>query len=596
MVEKNTVFSDTSYQESAQMRLKLILIYILLLPSFSYAQDHNEDWYLDEADNAIDKENYEYAITVLEEGRSEYPASFGIIEKIGDLYFDKELYSLALESYFEGAQLEPDRGSIVYKIGSTLGRLNENNSAIEYYEKLIDYEDYHRIAVDDLSWLYYKVHRLEESEQLLLNEIEQSFHRNLAITLGTVYSDMYDYEKSREYYLLSIEDAFESNAGYFASVALYNLSLLEYSFYNYEQSLQYTEDSLDAKDRSSGHLARGEILQLAGRYRESEEEYLKAESMDDTPLSRIALAGLYQTSGHINEALAYILDVQNRRDMSWMYFFGTDNNQFAMDLSRPLSDIYSAKSEYEKRRLKSGPVDWIKGKVDQIKFAVLAFYQEQIFKKAARTVGDNNRGKSDLNSWWAYSRAAMGNRATFMRYIELCEAFELELTEKSIPWYMLEKGRESSDSSLLSQALALFRTDWEVEPIMETLEYLIKLEDRNNAVLKRQRLNNLYSLNNGALMQNGLALPLILEHNGVGSESRLKRYLEKTGSEVSLSAEEGFSHKLIISINENNYSWYLLNPEGEIIFEKKDEFEKLNSSVYRDIAMSVLDSIYVYTF
>jgi len=578
------------------MRVKLLLIYFIFMSQFSFAQDHSENWYFDEAENAIEKENYEYAISVLEEGNLKFPESIMIIEKIGDLYFDKELYSLALESYLEGEKLEPDSGSIIYKTGSTLGRLNENNKAIVYYEKLLDFDKYHRMAVDDLSWLYYKVHRLEESEKLLLNEIEQSFHRNLAITLGTVYSDMYNYEKSREYYLLSIEDAYEKNAEYFASVALYNLSLLEYSFYNYEQSLQYTEDSLDAKDRSSGHLARGEILQLAGRYRESEQEYRKAESMDDTPLSRIALAGLYQKSGHLDKALAYIIDVQNRKDLSWMYFFGTDKTQFSMDLSRPLSDIYRAKSEYEKRRLKNGPLDWIQGKVNQIKFSVLAFYQEQIFKKAARIVGDNNKGKSDLNSWWAYSRAAMGNRATFMRYIELCETFELNLTEKSIPWYLLERGRESSDYDLLNRALPLFRTDWEVEPIMETLEYLIKLESGKNPVLRRQRLNYLYSLNNGALMQRGLALPLILEHSGSGNEKRLKRYLEKTGSEVSLTVEEGFSFKLIVSINESSYSWYLLNPDGEILFEQKGDFDKLNSTVYEEITMSLFDTIYVYNF
>ncbi|MBI9100335.1 MAG: hypothetical protein JEY91_17765, partial [Spirochaetaceae bacterium] len=452
------------------------------------------------------------------------------------------------------------------------------------------------LAEDDLSWLYYKVHRLEESEQLLLNELADSFHRNLAITLGTVYSDMYNYEKSREYYLLSINDAFENDARYFASVALYNLSLLEYSFYNYEQSLQYTEESLDAQNRSSGHLARGEILQLAGRYGEAEEEYLKAESMDETPLSRIALAGLYQKGGLIDEALAYISDVKNRRDMSWMYFFGTDDDQYAMDISGPLRDIYRSKAEYEKRRLYNNPVEWIEGKIGRMKYGILAFYHDQLYKKAARTVGDRNLGKSDLNSWWAYTRASMGNRSTFMKYIELCEQFERELTEKSIPWYLLEKGRELSDYSMLNEALPLFRTDWELEPLMETLVYLIKLEKRQNLPLKRNRLSYLYSLNSGALMQNGLSLPIILDHSGEGSERGLKRLLEKTGFDVTLTAEEGFSHKLIISIDESSYSWYLMNPEGEVLYENKSDYEKLNGNTYRGIVMDVFDTVYAYRF
>jgi tetratricopeptide (TPR) repeat protein len=576
-------------------KIFLILLFISGIISLN-GQAKDETWYFDEAEKAISKENYEYAISILKEGQGLFPLSYRIAEKIGDLYFDKELYSMALEVYGEGERLDPENGSIIYKVGSTLARLNENDEAILYYERLLDYSEFRDIAVDDLSWLYYKVHRLEESEKLLLDEIGRTFHRNLAITLGTVYSDMYNYEESKKYYLLSIEDAFHDDAMYFASVALYNLSLLEYSFYNYEQSMEYTEDSLNSLDRSSGHLARGEILQLAGRYREAEEEYLKAETMDDTPLSRIALAGLYQKTGHLEQALAYILDVQNRRDLSWMYYFGTDKNQFSMDLSHPLSLIYKAMAEKERRRLYNTPLEWIKGKIHQIEYRILSFYQEQIYKKSARTVGDHNQGKSDLNSWWAYSRASMGNTSTFMKYIELCEAFENNLTVKAVPWYLLEKGRESSDYNMLNQALSLFRSDWEVEQIMETLVHLIHLEKKSSVVLKRNRLNHLFALNSGALLQNGLALPLILEHNGTGSERKLKGYLEKSGSDVSLRADEGFAYKLIVTIEENEYSWYLLDRRGEINSEGKGSFERLNGGVYKDLVNSIVDTIYPYPF
>jgi hypothetical protein len=323
---------------------------------------------------------------------------------------------------------------------------------------------------------------------------------------------------------------------------------------------------------------------------------MKAESLDDTPLSRIALAGLYQKAGHLDEALAYMNDVLSRRDMSWMYFFGTDKNNYAMDLSRPLSALYKAMASYERSRLYYSFPEWVRGKINQITYSVKSFYQEQLYKKSARIVGDNNSGKSEFNSWWAYSRAAMGNEPVFMKYIKLCEAFEKEVTSKSVPWYLLEKGREQSDYDMLNEALPLFRGDWEAEPIMETLENLIKLEDRKNSVARRKRLNDLYFLNNGALMQNGLYLPLILEHNGLGSERRLKKYLEETGSEVSLNSDEGFSYKLIIKIENSSYSWFLLSPDGEILHENKNTYEKLNSRTYKEITMSVFDTMYRYSF
>ena len=131
---------------------------------------------------------------------------------------------------------------------------------------------------------------------------------------------------------------------------------------------------------------------------------------------------------------------------------------------------------------------------------------------------------------------------------------------------------------------------------METLVYLIKLEKRQNLPLKRNRLSYLYSLNSGALMQNGLSLPIILDHSGEGSERGLKRLLEKTGFDVTLTAEEGFSHKLIISIDESSYSWYLMNPEGEVLYENKSDYEKLNGNTYRGIVMDVFDTVYAYRF
>lgn len=556
----------------------------------------DEEWYYIQAQEAIDKENFEYALTLLNEGRALFPESFRLAEKVGDLYYDKDLYSLALDAYRQAEDIEPDRGSIIYNMGSTLARLNENDQAIEYYERLIDVESYHRRAVDDLSWLYYKVHRLKESEELLLSEMEKSFHRNYAITLGTVYSDMYDYEKSKKYYLMSIEDALNDNARYFASVALYNLSLLEYSFYNYETSLEYTGESLDARDRASGHLARGEVLQLAGRYSEAEDEYLKAEALDDTPLSRISLGVLYQKTGHLDKALAYINDVYNRRDMSWMYYFGTDKNQYDMDIHGPLRDIYKGKAEYEKRRLTYGFSDGLKAIYDRIRYGILGFYHDQIYRRAAQTVGDNNAGKSDLNSWWAYTRAAIGNRPTFMKYIELCEDFELRLTDKAAPWYMLEKGRESDDYDLLAEAISLFRPQWEAEPVMETLHHLIRLEKRSRSDIRRNRLNKLYELNSGYLMQHGLGLPLVLEVSGEASERKIKRFLKKTGFEVSLKSGGGYSNKLIIQGAETDWSWFLLDPSGEIIYEGKGEEESLNRNYYRNLIMSVFNSLYLYRF
>jgi len=149
---------------------------------------------------------------------------------------------------------------------------------------------------------------------------------------------------------------------------------------------------------------------------------------------------------------------------------------------------------------------------------------------------------------------------------------------------------------MLNKALPLFQPQWEVEPIMETLQYLIPLEYKKNEKLGRIRINQLYDLNKGALIQNGFSLPLVLEHNGIGNKDKLKYYLKQTGSEVVYAPEEGFQYRLIVTIQDKTYLWYLLDWEGNIVFEYKNSFEQLNNRVYKEIVLSVFNTIYTHSF
>ena len=99
--------------------------------------------------------------------------------------------------------------------------------------------------------MYFKTHQLEKGEQLLLEALESyGPDRGMYMTLGTLYSGLYDYNNSKRFYLKAIEDALETDDPYFASVAYYNLSLLEHSFYHFNSALRYTEESIRSSDRA----------------------------------------------------------------------------------------------------------------------------------------------------------------------------------------------------------------------------------------------------------------------------------------------------------------------------------------------------------
>ena len=67
------------------------------------------------------------------------------------------------------------------------------------------------------------------------------------MTLGTLYSGIYDYENSKHNYLEAINEALDANNSHFASVAYYNLSLLEHSFYHFSEALRIEPDNTAAK-------------------------------------------------------------------------------------------------------------------------------------------------------------------------------------------------------------------------------------------------------------------------------------------------------------------------------------------------------------
>ena len=53
-------------------------------------------WYITEAEEAVEGERYEYAVTILMEAESLFPAEAVFPLMLGDLYYEKDLYSLAL--------------------------------------------------------------------------------------------------------------------------------------------------------------------------------------------------------------------------------------------------------------------------------------------------------------------------------------------------------------------------------------------------------------------------------------------------------------------------------------------------------------------
>jgi tetratricopeptide (TPR) repeat protein len=507
------------------------------------------DWYYERAQTAIEAENYETAVRILQEGQRRYPAVGSLNMLLADLYYDKELYALALEEYLETVRKDGEDFLVLNQIARCYGKLNREQDSITTLERILELYPESVSAVDDLGWMYFKTHQLEKGEALLLEALDGfGPERGLYMTLGTIYSGMYDFENSRRFYLLAIDHALKEDDDYFASVAYYNLSLLEHNFYRFNSALRHTEESIRLSDRAPGHLARGELFQSRLDFRRALEEYEQASARDTTPLSKVNLAMLYQRFGYLELARRYAEEVISAQDRAWMYYFGTDVTQHLKDIHEILWKVYAGLARAELRKPSGGPLGRLVLAVRSLRQRVLAYYHRQKYRSLALRVGHSNRDQNNLlDAYWEFFKAAEGYERVALKYLRLAREIEIPISPQAEASYLFEEGRLRSERALLEEAINAFDPFWEREGIHDALAALVPLLPRGGKE-RREALNRLFSLNPGALPQQGLRLPLSVTP-APGSGRSLRRVLRKLDSAVARSGgslEEGVRYSLTV--------------------------------------------------
>ena len=531
--------------------IRYLLVFLLLVHPLEAQGDKSADWYHETATEAISNENYESAVRIIEEGKEKYPKSPELHLLSADLYYDKELYKLALDEYLEAEIKGGEEYYTLNQISRCYGKLNEEEKSIEYLQKILnDYPD-SVTTIDDLGWMYFKTHQLEKGEELLLEAVDRyGPDRGLYMTLGTLYSGMYDYENSKQFYLKAIEEAFRSEDDYFASVAYYNLSLLEHNFYHFNSALRYTEESIGSSDRAPGHLSRGELYQSRMDFSLALSEYQKALAKDTTSLSKVNLAILYQQFGMLELAGRYAEEVLNSRDLAWMYYYGTDLERHYKDIHEILSDIYQGLSRIELMKPEHKLLERAKAIFLSIKYRLIAYYHKQKFRLYSIHVGKaymEERNMLDAN--WEFYKGNESYREIALNYLNNARRFETQVSPHSEAYYLQEEGKLLKDKDLLEESLSALDPFWEKEDIADALTLLIPMLERKTKS-RRDAINRLYEINPGGLLQYGFGLPLEINFRQRDKRIRhLLRFLKRAGSEINPPENlEGFNYRLEIDL------------------------------------------------
>ncbi|GHT95282.1 hypothetical protein FACS1894141_3600 [Spirochaetia bacterium] len=519
-----------------------------------------------EAQDAQQAEFWERAIELYSRGSEAYPFDTRFPWALGSLYYSRQLYGLAWDEFRKVEAMDPTDPNVLYRLSRTAGYLNRDTVSAEYLERLLIIEPDNREAIGSLGWMYYKLHRLREGEQLLTGAMDRYGNDpDYAMTLGTIYSDMFRYDDAKAWYLDAIAAGEDIGDRDFTAVAHYNLSILESRFYNYALSFDRTNASLASRNRASGRLARGELFLRRLELSRAFTEYQDAYEIDTSPLSKVNLAQAYQFAGRLEEARLYAEDCLNSGDLSWMLNYGIDPVRYKRDLHEILKNTYAGLTKTESRMVYGTFSEKVSGLFRYIWYRFMAAYHKQLFQKYCLLAADAYDidsvagGEQHLDALLQYYDAFESYPRRAMDYLRRAREFETPLIPQSIPSYDLEEGTLLKDTDLLRRIIPDFDPLWERDGIADAYTELA-LHAKGEAEA-RDAAERLYALNHGALRQNGIALPVELSidaietKNPAKTERTLRRTLKKMGIDAT---PVGSSNSTVISATDETGSTQIL--------------------------------------
>ncbi|MDR2480030.1 MAG: hypothetical protein LBD48_12055, partial [Treponema sp.] len=441
------------------IKSRSVLRFLIVFTFFSLASSqinaqHNDDKTFSEADdlymNATEAEYAEFwerAIELYKEGGVLYPDDSRFPWSLGNLYYSRSLYGLAWEEYRKTEELIPHNTAILIRLARTAGYLNRDQTSVEYYERVLNINPDHKEAIGSLGWMYYKVHRLGDGEKLLSAALERfGDDAHFAMTLGTVYSDMYHYDEGKQWYNKAIAEGEATGDHVFTAVAYYNLSILESHFYQYDLAMDATNASLNAQNRASGWLARGELHLRRLDLEQAQKDYESAYETDTSPLAKLNLAQIYQISGRLEEARLYAEDCLKGSDLSWMLNYGIDADRYKRDIHDILFKTYAGLAKAETFMPWARPDEKIRSILRNISYHFKSRVHRKLYQKYSLASADAysaeifEGGGPHLDSFIQYYNAFEAYPRRALAYLNRARDFESSLIPAAEHSYNLEEG------------------------------------------------------------------------------------------------------------------------------------------------------------
>jgi len=337
--------------------------------------------------------------------------------------------------------------------------------------------------------------------------------------LGTIYSTMYRYDEGKYRYEKSIEQG--KRLWGFNAIAYYNLSLLELRFHQYDLAMDSANASLDSSIRASGYLSRGELFMRRFDMEKALADYDTAREIDPSPLAKLSLAQAYRISGRLEEARLYAENCLKTGDHSWMSNYGIDPVRYKRDIYEILYKTYKGLAKTEKFIPRYSLVEKAGLFFKKISFRFYSSVYRKLYQKYSLAAGEAMRKElPSIDMYIQYFNAFETYRYRAASYLNMARDLEVAVIPASEPSYNLEEGVLFNNLGLIGKALLKFDENWERLSISQCFSMFAR---RGGNDVFRACATELFALNRGALLQDGIRLPVDMKINFVSKTGEMQK-------------------------------------------------------------------------
>jgi transglutaminase-like putative cysteine protease/tetratricopeptide (TPR) repeat protein len=551
----------------------LLLVFLAFALRSPSAQEGKaaEDMLLAQANTAIQAENWESAITILTNGIRSYPRNPFFHYTLGNLYTDQRLYAAARKELLAARALDYPDIELYSRLSEVSSLLNLDEEALSFITKFLAERPEDLIAWSNYGWLCYKTNRLDEGIKKLHETLAKyGPDGNLYVGLGNLYTAAFDYPNAKKYYTLAIENAERLNQLYPASIHYYNRSILEETFYHFDDAYRDTVLSLEATPRSSGYLMQGELELRRHSFKAAFEQYLKAFSIDSTPLASMGLADTLIQAGYPTQAAQYMDSIERKKDLSWISNYGTTPDQYRADIYKTRMEISRFARNLEKRKVinslstfiskrwhiaRLNIAFWYNDAMNRVLTAKVARYYETSEQYIRHRAGDGFRVNSfyyqAFNSWHGIAAP----------YLSRAKAIETGRIPAALPSYKYEEALIHRDMGLLEDAIESLDPEWERQFLSKALGERLSgfpwLDTENrNAFSSR-----LYAIHPAAFIIHDLSLPVSFTRGGTETkrDNRITRKLERLFRQAGFEKDTSAPYAIDFSVSDSTLSVSLVD-------------------------------------